>query len=100
MRKASVIVYVSSFAVIILTLALIMVNPVRLEDALFEVISASATVGLTRDLTMGLNLAGRMIIVFAMFLGRIGPISLAVFFAGKTRKESQNKYLEGKFLVG
>lgn len=100
MRKASVIVYVSSFAVILLTLALIMVNPVRLEDALFEVISASATVGLTRDLTMGLNLAGRMIIVFAMFLGRIGPISLAVFFAGKTRGDSQNKYLEGKFLVG
>lgn len=100
MRKASVIVYVSSFTIIVLTLILISTNPVNMQDALFEVISASATVGLTRNLTTDLNTVGRVIIIIAMYLGRIGPISMAIFFAGKRKKEVKRNYLEGKFFVG
>ncbi len=100
MRKASVIVYVSAFAVIIATLALIVTNPVNMQDALYEVISALATVGLTRNLTTHLNTLGQIIIITSMYLGRIGPISLAIFFAKKTKKEYEIKYLEGKFFVG
>ena len=100
MKKASVIVSVSSFTVIMLTLTLIATNPVSIQDALFEVISASATVGLTRDLTAGLNTVGRLIIILAMYLGRIGPISLAIFFAGRSKRENKCKYIEGKFFVG
>lgn len=100
MKKASVIVYVSSFVIIVLTLALISTNPVNIEDALYEVISASATVGLTRGVTPELNTIGRVIIIFAMYLGRIGPISLAIFFAGKKKKEIKRNYIEGKFFVG
>lgn len=100
MRKATVIVYVSSFTVIILTLVLIITNPVNMEDALFEVISSLATVGLTRDLTTNLNLVGKLIIIFAMYLGRIAPISMAIFFAGKAKNENKCRHLEGKFFVG
>ncbi|MCR5417158.1 MAG: potassium transporter TrkH [Pseudobutyrivibrio sp.] len=100
LRKASVIVYVSAFTIIVLTLIIIATNPVNMEDALFEVISASATVGLTRDFTTTLNTVGRIIIIIAMYLGRIGPISMAIFFAGRPKKEKKCNYLEGKFFVG
>ena len=100
MRKASVIVYVSAFAVIVMTLIMIVTNPVNMEDALFEVISALATVGLSRDLTGNLNTVGQIIIICCMYLGRIGPISLAIFFAKKSRRDKNYKYLEGKFFVG
>jgi trk system potassium uptake protein TrkH len=51
-------------------------------------VSATATVGLSRNLTPTLNLWGKLILVLTMFLGRIGPISLAVAF--RVRKEKTN----------
>ena len=100
MRKATVIVAVAAFTIVVLTLALISTNPINMQDGLYEIISASATVGLTRGLTGSLNLAGRLIIILAMYLGRIGPISLAIFFAGKRHKNNKYRYLEGSFFVG
>lgn len=101
MRKASVILAVSSFTVIVLTLILLATNPaITVVDSLFEVISASATVGLTRDVTPTLNLAGRIIIIIAMYLGRIGPISMAIFFANRKPNKNSCKFAEGEFYVG
>ena len=57
-------------------------------DVLYETVSATATVGLTKNLTGSLNNIGKMIIIFTMYLGRVGPISLAVAFNKK--KENQN----------
>lgn len=100
LRKATAIVFVSMFFVCFFTLLLNATNSVNLQDALFEVISALATVGLTRDLTTTLNTVGRIIIIVCMYLGRIGPISLAIFFAGRTKPKDQRRYIEGKFFVG
>ena len=100
MRKASVIMYVSMFSILVFTLMLDATNTVNLQDAFFEVISALATVGLTRDLTTTLNTAGRLIIIVCMYLGRIGPISMAIFFAGRSKPKNQRRYVEGKFFVG
>jgi trk system potassium uptake protein TrkH len=100
MKKASVIMYVSMFSVLVFTLMLDATNTVNLQDAFFEVISALATVGLTRDLTTTLNTAGRLIIIVCMYLGRIGPISMAIFFAGRSKPKNQRRYVEGKFFVG
>lgn len=57
-------------------------------DVLFEIVSATATVGLTRNLTPGLDFVGKLIIIVTMYLGRVGPISLAVALGSK--KESPN----------
>ncbi len=57
-------------------------------DILYETVSAAATVGLSRNLTPYLNIWGKMIIIAAMYLGRVGPISLAAAF--HVRKESKN----------
>ena len=40
--------------------------------------SATGTVGLSRDLTPTLDIWGKIIIILTMYLGRIGPISLAI----------------------
>ena len=53
-------------------------------DILYETISATATVGLTRNLTSSLNLWGKIILVVTMYLGRVGPISLLLAFNKKT----------------
>ena len=73
----------------------------ELVDGLFEVMSACATVGLTRGATTTLNLAGKLIVTLAMYLGRIGPISMAIFLArGKGTKEPEMQYADGNFYIG
>ncbi len=57
-------------------------------DILYESVSATATVGLTRALTPLLNLWGKLIIIATMYFGRIGPISLAIAF--QIKKGSTN----------
>ncbi len=57
-------------------------------DILFETVSATATVGLSRNLTPFLDTFGKLVITATMFFGRVGPISLAVAFT--LRKENKN----------
>jgi len=57
-------------------------------DAVYETVSATATVGLSRNLTATLNMFGKLIIIVTMYFGRVGPISLAVALGSKN--ESQN----------
>ena len=71
------------------TILLSAVADADMLDILYETVSATATVGLTRDLTSTLDLWGKLIIIATMYLGRIGPISLAVAFSLK--KQAQNK---------
>jgi trk system potassium uptake protein TrkH len=58
-------------------------------DALFEVTSALGTVGLSTGMTPHLTLAGRVIVIALMFLGRLGPISV---FAALSRSEREDEF--------
>lgn len=100
MRKATAIVTVSFMTVFVFTILLMATNPISLEDAIYEVVSASATVGLSRALTPNLNEVGRLIIITAMYLGRIGPISMAIFFSKNTSNMNKIHYTDGDFYVG
>ena len=57
-------------------------------DILFETVSATATVGLTRNLTPSLNTLGKLIITATMYLGRVGPISLMIAFNLRKKRPS------------
>lgn len=87
-NKAVSIVCMSSIIMFLSTLLLSAVSKANALDIVYETVSATATVGLTRNLTSTLNIWGKMIIIITMYLGRVGPISLAVAF--NTRKEKQN----------
>jgi len=100
MKKASVIVEVSAITVLALTIMLMATNPLDIEDGLFEIMSACATVGLTRDVTATLNFTGKLIVIVGMYLGRIGPISMAIFLAGGKREEPGTRYADGNFYIG
>lgn len=90
-QAVSKAVAVVSMAFIILCSSTLLLSAVTNADALdvaYETVSAAATVGLTRNLTPGLNLPGKIIIIITMYLGRVGPISLMI--ALNTKKEVKN----------
>ncbi|MBQ7379280.1 MAG: potassium transporter KtrB [Clostridia bacterium] len=70
------------------TVLLMATSNVSIIDAVYETVSATATVGLSRNLTPTLGTFGKFIIMVTMYLGRVGPISLAVALGRKN--ESQN----------
>lgn len=74
------------------TLLLMATNHASALDAVYETVSATATVGLSRNLTASLNTFGKLVIIITMYLGRVGPISLAVALGSKN--ESQNVVAE------
>lgn len=77
----AVAVCMTSFIIMALaTLGLSLVSDAALIDILYEAVSATATVGLTRALTPTLSAVGKLIVIATMYLGRVGPISLAVAF--------------------
>ena len=100
MRKAAAIFFISALTTLFFTLLLLTTGPISLTDALYETTSALATVGLTRSLTPSLSLSGRWIIILAMYLGRIGPISMAIAFTKPRGEKNSVRYAEGKFYVG
>ena len=85
--KAAAVTCMSFIIAFASTVLLSAVTDAAALDIMYETVSATATVGLTRNLTASLGAGGKIILIATMYLGRVGPISLAVAFNRK--KENQ-----------
>jgi trk system potassium uptake protein TrkH len=97
--KAVAVVTVSSLLVVFITLLLTLLSEGNIFAIAFEVISAFANTGFTLNYTDKLNLAGRLLIVFTMFWGRLGPLTLVVALAQRHRPTLIH-YPEEKIIIG
>jgi len=86
--KALAVVSISFITMFVSTIMLCVVTDASALDVIYETVSATATVGLTRNLTSELNIWGKIIIIVTMYLGRVGPISLAIAFKLKRQKNN------------
>lgn len=87
-RKAVAVTCMSFSIMFVSTILLSLTIDKTLIDIMYETVSATATVGLSRNLTPSLNLLGKVIIIITMYLGRVGPITLAIAF--KSKKTESN----------
>lgn len=100
-KKALAVTCFSSIVLLTSTMLLSIVENADFLDILYETTSAIATVGLTRGLTPNLSMLGKIIIIATMYLGRIGPITLALLFNPKHNKKGKGWSLpEEDILVG
>jgi trk system potassium uptake protein TrkH len=98
-RKAAAVMTISLTLVILATWLILMTHPVPINVALFEVVSAFATCGLTLDFTGKLNLFGELIIILMMFWGRLGALTIIVALA-QQRPPPLVEYPEEQILIG
>lgn len=98
--KSMAIITVALTAVAVCTAAILfMTGAVSEIDAIFESVSAFATVGLSVGVTEKAGLLSRILLILTMFLGRVGPISLAL--AMTMRPVRKNEIMpEAKIIVG
>jgi trk system potassium uptake protein TrkH len=98
-QQASAVILLTIAIIVAGTLLLSVVMPqAKLEDIVFEVISAISTVGLSTGLTNSLNSAGKCLIIFLMFLGRVGPVTFLLTL--RSAKSSNIEYPPTRFLIG
>lgn len=98
-RKAAAVLTISLFAVLTATWLLLMTHPITLNQAVFEVVSAFATCGLTLATTSQLNPFGQAVIILMMIWGRLGALTILFAF---TRKRGGRRvtFPEEKVLIG
>lgn len=83
------------------SLLLFLTDGFAFDDTLYEVVSAVATVGLSRGITAQLSTLGKLIIIVTMYIGRIGPVTLAfLFFTGKHSQPKGIELPERKIMIG
>lgn len=85
-RQALAIVVISAVAVGASTFLLMAITPFGFERVLFEAISAFGTVGLSMGITPELSGTAKALIIGLMFVGRIGPLTIASALAARERK--------------
>ncbi|MCY8673480.1 TrkH family potassium uptake protein [Bacillus haynesii] len=92
---------ISTISVLLILTAVFFLNmtePKPFLAILFEVVSAFGTVGLSMGITADLSPIGKMLIIFIMFLGKLGPLTLAFSLA---RPEQENiRYSSEDILTG
>jgi len=98
-HRAVAIIILFGMSVLIWTFALAVVESAGFLDLLFETVSAFGTVGLSTAGTDSLSPFGRLAIILAMYMGRVGPLTIALAVAAR-RRTLQLRYPEEPVMVG
>lgn len=75
-------------------------SPVRFVDALYETVSALATVGLTAGVTTSLSIPAQYMIVLFMYFGRVGILTLSLGFLMGDKAEERFRYAQTNLMIG
>ena len=98
--RAVAVLLISLGVVVIATWLLLLSQALSLSSALFEVVSAFSTTGLSLGVTGQLDTFGRLLIIALMFWGRLGAITIMLVLLKRGRRESLARYPEEIALVG
>jgi len=97
--KALTITLFAFGLVVVATMILSTTEDHRFLMILFEVVSAFGTVGLSIGLTAQLTIAGKIILILMMFIGRLGPLTLS-YAIGPRKGRALYRHAEGKIIIG
>ena len=75
-------------------------SQVSFVDALYESVSAIATVGLTAGATGKLSLAAKVLIIIYMYFGRVGVLTISLGFLMGDKAQERFRYAETNLLIG
>jgi trk system potassium uptake protein TrkH len=98
--KAAAVAFTGSLVAFVMAVALQLTQNLEPQVAIFEVVSALATVGLTIGGTSQLDSVGKLIVMACMFAGRVGPLTLFFFLTSKNASRANHSYPETKVDVG
>ena len=75
-------------------------SPMGFTDAVYEAVSALATVGLSAGGTASLSIPAQILIIIYMYFGRVGVLTISLGFLAGNRAEERFRYAETNLLIG
>jgi trk system potassium uptake protein TrkH len=96
MTIASIMIGLAMFGAIVISA----LDPVGFTDALYETVSALATVGLTAGVTPALGMISRIMIIVFMYFGRVGVLTLSLGFLMGNKADDRYRYASTNLLIG
>ena len=98
-RKAAVITLLALSVVVVGTYLMLIFDPqVTMLQAMFEVVSAFGTVGLSTGITPGLSDASKLLSIVIMYIGRLGPLTIATLWYFS--RGERIRYADGNLAIG
>ncbi|WP_420933920.1 TrkH family potassium uptake protein [Alteromonas sp. A081] len=97
-KKALAFTLISAGITWIAIFGLLITEEADFLDVVFEVVSALGTVGLSRGITGELSQTGEVIIILLMYMGRLGPLTIAYMIASP--KDVRVKYPKSQLPIG
>ena len=85
-RRALTVAALALTFVVVVSLTLAVSEDADILTVMFEATSAFSTVGLSMGLTPHLSVTGRLVVIVAMFVGRLGPLSVALALMQRQRQ--------------
>ncbi len=99
--KAIGLTFVSAAIVCFFVLVIMRLEPNQnLLSLMFEVVSAFGTVGLSLGVTPQLSVGGKLAITLLMYIGRVGPLTLALAVGENAVKRGKFEYPDGRVMIG
>ena len=80
-HRAIAIIFLGVMMVFLLTLIMSAIEPFDFIPIVFETVSAFSTTGFSTGITPDLTTAGKIVLIFAMFIGRLGPLTVVLALA-------------------
>lgn len=99
-KRALSLIIIGLFVVVTMIFILSITENAELMKIAFEVVSAFATVGLSLNFTGELTAIGKILIAITMFIGRLGPVTIAFALAMQSKKSNKVKNPTTKLMVG
>ena len=100
-RKALLVFILMTIFMTFFVLLMLYVEPDKdTLKVIFEAVSGFCTVGLSLGITSQLSVAGKIFLIIAMFVGRIGAITILVYLLNRKPVQNNIKYPDGKILIG
>ena len=96
MTIASIVVGLAIFGGVFISAT----SSVGFTDALYESVSALATVGLTAGVTTSLAIPAKILIIFYMYFGRVGVLTLSLGFLMGDKAQERFRYANTNLLIG
>ena len=75
-------------------------SPVGFTDALYEAVSAIATVGLTAGVTSAMSIPAKILIIIYMYFGRVGVLTISLGFLMGNKAEDRFRYAQTNLMIG
>lgn len=99
-RRAGAVLTVGLFVVITATWLILMAEDITFDQALFEVVSAFATCGLSLNITPQLSAFSQCLIALVMFWGRLGALTIVSAIGQQSKQTPLVQYPEESVLIG